>query len=102
MVNFKVKREGLAASVVVWDAETGKALCTFVDGVFETEDATVIEKLVALGYEHDGDLPEPQDDADDELAALREKAKELGIKHAGSKGKEKLIEEIDIALKSAQ
>lgn len=30
---------------VVWDKETNKRLCKFVDGKFETDDKEIIEKL---------------------------------------------------------
>lgn len=58
----------------VWDAVDEKPLCTFVNGEFETEDATVIKKLVALGYGYDLINDEPEDEE-----AIRSKAKELGI-----------------------
>ena len=35
---------------MVWDTETGKPLCQFENGRFETEDVACIERLQALGY----------------------------------------------------
>lgn len=39
---------------IVWDAEHNKPLIKFVDGKAETADATVAEKLRALGYTVEG------------------------------------------------
>lgn len=39
---------------VVWDAEKGRALCRFENGVLETNDSRVIDKLIDLGYETGG------------------------------------------------
>lgn len=42
---------------VVWDAENNKPLVRFAGGVFETTDKHIADKLIALGYKHDGDEP---------------------------------------------
>jgi hypothetical protein len=60
---------------MVWDATENKNLCAFVDGEFETEDKTVIEKLIALGY--DSEVPAAVHNEDEE--AIRAQAKELGV-----------------------
>lgn len=109
-------QNGLRESVhTVWDAVDEKPLCTFVNGAFETEDATVIKKLMTLGYESElieGE-PEPitfsnelktENDAHDESdyeaqakfdeEAIRAHAKELGIKSWHIKSIDKLKEEI--------
>ena len=46
---------------VVWDAENNKPLVRFAGGVFETTDKYTADRLIALGYPHDGD--EPKKDA---------------------------------------
>jgi hypothetical protein len=35
---------------IVWDAENDKALCTFENGEFYTDDKIVINKLKELGF----------------------------------------------------
>lgn len=35
---------------LVWDKVKSKPLCRFVDGVFETKDTIMAQKLVSLGY----------------------------------------------------
>lgn len=40
---------------VVWDAERDQPLIRFQDGVAETDDQTVAERLRALGYTVEGD-----------------------------------------------
>lgn len=41
---------------MVWDPETDSMLCRFnKDGVLDTEDEKVINKLVSLGYPCEGD-----------------------------------------------
>jgi hypothetical protein len=79
---------------MVWDATENKNLCAFVDGVFETEDKAVIEKLIALGYESELIEGEPEPDDEEELKALRAQAKELGIKSSHLMGIDRLREEI--------
>jgi len=41
----------------VWDAENNKALVRFEDGVYQTDDAGIIDKMNALGYK---DIEEPK------------------------------------------
>jgi hypothetical protein len=79
------------SNVIVWDAEQGKELCTFVDGEFETEDEYTVKKLIELGYKGEGQTPNPNVMTDDEI---REKAKELGIKSWHIKSIETLEKEI--------
>ena len=50
MYSFKSKKK----SMTVWDAANNKPLCRFVDGIFETEDATQAQKLVNMGYGMEG------------------------------------------------
>lgn len=42
---------------VVWDVEYNKALARFEDGVFQTDDAGIIDKMNSLGYK---DIEEPK------------------------------------------
>ena len=42
---------------VVWDAENNRPLMRFAGGVFDTTDKRIADKLIALGYKHDGDEP---------------------------------------------
>lgn len=88
-------------NTVVWDKERERELCRFEKGQLETEDPRTCEILVKLGYEHDGELPKPElvKEIDDELAALRAKGKEYGIKSAHSMKKETLQTAIDEYLK---
>lgn len=86
-------QNGLRESVhTVWDAVDEKPLCTFVNGAFETEDATVIKKLMTLGYESELIEGEPEPVEDEE--AIRAQAKDLGIKSWHIKSIDKLKEEI--------
>ena len=38
-------------SEIVWNRATGKPLCQFVDGRYQTEDVGIIRKLIDLGYD---------------------------------------------------
>jgi hypothetical protein len=99
-------------SGVVWDSFTQKRLCRFVDGVYDTEDSTIINRLVALGYPYNEQIniqtlvdPEPvyidglkdepivaMFDFDNMLThELKRKGKEYGIKSYGSMKRETLI-----------
>ena len=82
-------------SVTLWDADNDKELCTFTDGEFDTEDQAVIDKLVDLGYEYEG-MPDvvPDPDQTEGDQAIRDKARELGIKSWHLKSIETLKEEI--------
>ena len=52
---FTVKKKPKTPNII-WDAENNKLpLCKFVKGVFETNDATVAEKLKGMGYEVTGE-----------------------------------------------
>ncbi|WP_307894062.1 hypothetical protein [Bacillus swezeyi] len=44
---FKSKKPNL----IVWDKEKDKPLAAFKNGVFETEEQTVVKKLKTHGYE---------------------------------------------------
>lgn len=97
---------------IVWNPDKEKALCQFVKGELDTEDAEIINKLIELGYKHEeterigaieitsfGDS-EPkyidkivnlEEKTDIELKAL---AKEKGIKGFGIMKHDKLIEKL--------
>lgn len=38
---------------VIWDTEADKALCEAENGVFKTDDESIIKKLLALGYKEE-------------------------------------------------
>lgn len=38
---------------IVWNKETNKKLCKFIDGQFYTDDIYIIDKLKALNYKYD-------------------------------------------------
>jgi len=103
---------------IVWNPQADKALCQFEKGELDTEDTEIIEKLISLGYKHDGAEPkiEPyteetaesdtlvaeeiklvknenffDDFSDEELKAM---AKDRGIKGFGIMKREKLISKL--------
>jgi hypothetical protein len=39
---------------IVWNKASGRRLCKFNEGVFYTDDISVINALDKLGYKHDG------------------------------------------------
>lgn len=40
-------------NLIVWDKLKNKALCKFNNGVFETNDKYIIDRLIELEYKHD-------------------------------------------------
>jgi len=44
----------------VWDRDLNKVAVVFQKGEFETEDPTLINLLVRVGYRHNGVFPEPE------------------------------------------
>lgn len=44
----------------VWDRDLNKVTVVFQNGEFETEDPTLINLLVRVGYRHNGVLLEPE------------------------------------------
>ncbi|MGF9714988.1 hypothetical protein [Paenibacillus naphthalenovorans] len=76
---------------IIWDKDKNCELCTFIDGVYETEDEYIIEKLCELGYEYEN--TESQNTHDEK--SIRLKAKELGIKSWHVKNIDTLIAEIN-------
>lgn len=55
-------------SEIVWDGEHNQVLCSFSQGIFETDDKELVKKLVVLGYQCDCEV-ELEDDKtqDDEV-----------------------------------
>jgi len=56
---YKVIKKPLTPNMV-WDAEHGKPLCRFKNGVLETDDKTVADKLAAMGYSVENDTVEAE------------------------------------------
>lgn len=73
---------------VVWDKEKNTALCTFIDGEFETADKRTIGLLSDLGYKHDG---VEQDLNDLTVPELKKLAKERGLNNYSGLKQEELI-----------
>lgn len=44
----------------VWDRDLNKVTVVFQKGEFETEDPSLINLLVRVGYRHNGVFPEPE------------------------------------------
>jgi hypothetical protein len=91
-MTMQFKGEG---STVVWDARADRELCRFAAGKLETEDIDICNKLIALGYEHEGELPdnELEELKADELKVkedLKAKAKELKVKGWAKMSQERL------------
>ena len=51
---FKVTKKPKTPNMI-WDAKNNRPLCKFVKGVFETNDATVVKTLKAMGYTVEGE-----------------------------------------------
>jgi hypothetical protein len=86
-------------SVVVWDRERERELCRFDKGIFESNDPRTCAILVSLGYEGEGELPVVEDD---ELIALRARAKELQVRNWHTMKKDSLVAAIAEAEKAAE
>ena len=50
-------------NAILWDPSQNKTLCRFKGGVFETNNKPLAEKLVALGFEVEGDGEQPPSSA---------------------------------------
>jgi len=89
---------------VLWDPKNNKAKYEFIRGEFETDDPGLIEEMIAAGFEHDGDKPEPKDlsapvyaaikPAEPSIEELRRAAKEKGIRSYHNMKRETLIEKL--------
>ena len=44
----------------VWDRDLNKVVVVFQKGEFETEDQSLIDLLIRVGYRHNGILPDPE------------------------------------------
>lgn len=78
---------------LVWDRDANKPLCKFIKKELETEDKHIIDRLIELGYEHDGEIP--FDDIEEGLDELKAKAKDLGVKGYAMMKKETLIKKLE-------
>lgn len=47
---FKVVKKEKTANIV-WDEKAGKPLCRFVNGVFETDDKELADRLKGMGHQ---------------------------------------------------
>lgn len=59
---------------IIWDKDKNAALCESKEGVFETDNKEIIEKLIALGYKGEG-LPivNKLEEAKKEIAGKKKK-----------------------------
>lgn len=64
---------------MVWDAEHDKPLIKFTDGIAETDNAKVAEKLKNLGYKVEGGISEEVPLSDMSVKELKAYATEKGI-----------------------
>ena len=82
-----------SSNLIVWNPQKGKELCRFKDHELETEDESICQKLIDLGYEHNGQEKrvEPKSVESDTLEGLRKEAKEKGIKNWHNMKPENLI-----------
>ena len=60
---------------IVWDKDANKKLCKFHDGVFETKEKTVQNKLIQLGYKHEKDREELKEELEKEIKAEKKSKK---------------------------
>ncbi len=67
---------GIEAAEIVWDAANNRVLCTFADGVYETDDERTIGLLKKLGYKHD-EPPSPRK-RDELIVTAKPKPKKKG------------------------
>lgn len=73
---------------IVWDKEKNTALCTFIDGEYETVDKRTIGLLSDLGYKHD----EAEQDLNNlTVPELKKLAKERGLNNYSGLKQEELI-----------
>jgi predicted RNase H-like nuclease (RuvC/YqgF family) len=77
----------------VWDAQKDKVMCTFVNGVYETEDEREIQKLVEIGFKYEGELQVKLDKKEEEISELKSEVADLK-KSSDPKALKKLDEKI--------
>jgi len=73
----------------VWDPVKNKVTVIFQNGEFETEDPTLIDLLVRVGYRHNGVLPEPEPKKPVEEAV--EEPEVFEVKAGDKKSKPKMV-----------
>lgn len=64
---------------IVWDAENDRPLIRFTDGVAETDNVKVAEKLKNLGYKVEGEFSEEVPLSDMSVKELKAYATDKGI-----------------------
>lgn len=64
---------------IVWDVETDSPLIRFTDGVAETDNTTIANKLKNLGYKVEGESSEEVDLSEMSVKELKAYANDKGI-----------------------
>ena len=82
----------------VWDGAKNKNLCSFVNGIYETEDQAIISKLVEIGFKYEGELEFKYDKGQKEIESLKSEIKEL--KSIEKQVDPKILEKIELLEKS--
>jgi len=95
--NEEIKNMKFYGNGVCWDAQKKKPLCSFKDGIYETEDAREISILIEAGYKYDGELQIKYDSSKKEINELKSKVIELE-----KKSNPKEINELSLKIESLE
>ena len=92
---FKVTKKSKTPNIL-WDASSNRPLCRFVNGIFKTNDQTVVDKLKGMGYSVEGEMDAKslEEMKADELKAY---AAEHNIDLGDSKNKAEILKVIQEA-----